>query len=254
MTENAYHYLFSGRTSAGDFNQQMFKLSQQPTSWVLKGMRLKRDAAVFYEANESARLFIVSELQKTNFTFSRFYRWQLQDSINQILSNNQDHYLPDFDTYNLLMHLSLENVLKGVWLDRFPENIGFDKLPKALNTHDLIRLADDVELELSAQQKMLLSKLAELFLGYSRYPIMNRVKQPAGQQDLNFGERPFDTVCIDCLENPYAKDKKTLDALFAERLQERMELVFQRSHERMRSTFDFEKPQEPVQSPDTASE
>ena len=254
MTENSYHYLFSGGASASDFNQQMFRLSQQPTSWILKGMRLKRDAAVFFEANESARVFIVSELEKTNFNFSRFYRWQLQDGINEILSNNQGHYLPDFDTYYLLMHLSLENILKGVWLDRFPENIGFDKLPKALNTHDLIHLAHDVELELSAQQKKLLSKLTELFLGYSRYPIKNRVKQPGGPRDLDFGERPYDAVCIDCLENPYAKDKKTLDALIAERLQERIDLVFHHSHERMLSTFDFEEPQESIQPPDTKSE
>lgn len=254
MTQNSYHYLFSGGASSSDFNQQMFKFRQQPTSWISKGMRLKRDAAVFYEANETARLFIVSELEKINFNFSIFYRWQLQDDINNILSNNQDHYLPDFDTYYLLMHLSLENILKGVWLDRFPENIGFDKLPKTLNTHDLIRLADDVELELSVQQKTLLSNLAELFLGYSRYPIKNRVKQPAGPQDLDFGERPYDAVCIDCLENPYAKDKKTLNALFAERLQERIDLVSQHSHERMLSTFDFEEPQESIQPSDTTSE
>jgi hypothetical protein len=57
------------------------------------------------------------------------------------------------------MHLSLENLFKGIWLDKFPENIGFNKLPKALNTHDLVRLAGDVELQLSEQQKALLSKL-----------------------------------------------------------------------------------------------
>jgi hypothetical protein len=254
MTENFYHYLFPGGESAGDFNQQMFELSQQPTNWVSKGMRLKRDAAIFYEANESARLFIVSELEKANFNFSRFYRWQLQDGINEILSNNQDRYLPDFDTYYLLMHLSLENVLKGIWLDKFSEKIGFDKLPKALNTHDLVRLADDVELELSEQQKALLSKLKELFLGYSRYPIKNRVKQAAGSQDLDFGERSYDAVCIECLENPYAKDRQSLDALFAEQLQERIDLVFQHGHERMLSTFDFAEQKESVQTPDKTSE
>ena len=101
MAENFYHYLFPGGESTGDFNQQMFKLSQQPTNWVSKGMRLKRDATIIYEANESARLFIVSELEKANFNFSRFYRWQLQDGINEILSKNQDCYFPDFDTYYL---------------------------------------------------------------------------------------------------------------------------------------------------------
>lgn len=254
MTDNSYYYLFSGGGSAGDFNQQMFKLSQQPTSWVLKGMRLRRDAVVFYESNESARVFIVSELENNNFNFSRFYRWQLQDVINEILSKSKYQHLPDFDTYYLLMHLFLENVLKGIWLDKFPENIGFGKLPKKLNTHDLVRLADDVELELSAKQKTLLATLAELFLGYSRYPIKNRGKQPAGAKDLDFGERPYDAVCIACLENPYAEDKKTLDALFAERLQEKIDQVFQHSHERMLSTFDFEKRQESMQPPDNTSE
>ncbi len=254
MTENSYHYLFLGGESTGDFNHQMFKLSQQPTHWVSKGMRLKRDAGIFYKANESVRLFIVSELERANFNFSRFYRWQLQDGINEILSNNQDRYLPDFDTYYLLMHLSLENLFKGIWLDKFPENIGFNKLPKTLNTHDLIRLAEDVELGLSEQQKALLSKLMELFLGYSRYPIKNRVKAAAGTQDLEFGARSYDTVCIECLENPYTKDRQSLDALFAEQLQERIDLVFQHGHERMLSTFEFKEQKESIQVPDKTSE
>jgi len=254
MTENIHHYLFMGGGSTNDLNQQMFKLGQQPTNWVSKGMRLKRDATVFYEANESARLFIVSELEKAHFKFSRFYRWELQDAIDEILSKNQDRYLPDFDTYYLLMHLSLENVLKGIWLDNFPENIGFVKLPKALNTHDLVCLADDVELELSAEQKVLLSKLAELFLGYSRYPIKWRAKQAVCTRDLEFGERPLDAVCISCLENPYAKDKEVLDALFTECLKERIEFVYQHGHERMLSTFDMGEQKESIQTQDSESE
>jgi hypothetical protein len=254
MTENFYHYLFPGSESARDFNKQMFKLGQQPTNWVSKGMRLKRDADIFYEANEYARLFIVSELEKANFNFSRFYHWQLQDGINEILSNNKGRYLPDFDTYYLLMHLSLENVLKGIWLDTFSEKIGFDKLPKALNTHNSARLATDVELELPEQQEALLSKLTQLFLSYSRYPIKNRIKQAAGSQDLHFGERPYDAVCIECLENPYAKDKQSLDALFTKQLQERIDLVFQHSHKRMLSTFEFAEQKESVQTPDKTSE
>jgi hypothetical protein len=254
MTENIHHYLFMGGESTNDFNQQMFKFCQQPTNWVSKGMRLKRDATVFYKANESARLFIVSGLEKTHFNFSRFYRWELQRAINEILSNNQDRYLPDFDTYYLLMHLSLENVLKGIWLDKFPKNIGFVKLPKALKTHDLVCLADDVELGLSAQQKTLLSKLKELFLGYSRYPIKQRSKQAVGPRDLEFGERPYDAVCISCLENQYAKDKEVLDALFTECLKERIEFVFQHGHERMLSTFDMEEQQKSTQTQDSESE
>ena len=254
MTEKIHHYLFMGGESTNDFNQQMFMLGQQPTNWVSKGMRLRRDATIFFKENESARLFIVAELEKVHFNFNRFYRWELQDAINEILSNNQDRYLPDFDTYYLLMHLSLENVLKGIWLDKFPENIGFVKLPNALNTHDLIRLAGDVELELSAQQKTLLSKIAELFLGYSRYPIKQRSKKAVDPRDLEFGERPFDAVCVGCLENPYAKDKEILEALFAESLQGRIELVFQHGHELMISTFDIEKQQESIQSQESENE
>ncbi|SFJ35842.1 hypothetical protein SAMN04488082_102410 [Desulfomicrobium apsheronum] len=239
MTEKSYHYLFLGCERTSDFNQQMFKLGQQPMHWISKGMRLKRDADIFYNANESVRVFIVSELERANFKFSRFYRWQLHDGINKILSNNQDSYLPDFDTYYLLVHLSLENLFKGIWLDKFPNNIGFSKLPDALNTHNLIRLAKDIELELSEQEKLVLSKLMELFLGYGRYPIKNRAKEAAGECDLDFGERPYDTVCIECLTNPYNKDRQIIDALFAEQLQERIDLVFIHGHKRMISTFEI---------------
>lgn len=248
MTKNSYHYLFQGGSDATDFNKQMFKLRQQPTSWVNKGKRLKRDASLFYEKSESSRLFIVSELKKKNFNFSRFYRWKLQEIIMSILEENQDTFLPDFDTYYLLMHLALENILKGLWLDKFPENIGFDKLPNELKTHDLIGLANDISLNLSDQENKLLSKLADLFLGYSRYPIKNRVKHSTNSADLDFGERPYDLICIQCLENPYAEEKNILETLFAESLRERVEQVFQNSHERMQSTFDFRGQQESSES------
>jgi hypothetical protein len=71
---------------------------------------------------------------------------------------------------------------------------------------------------------------------------------------LEFGERPFDAVCIGCLENPYAKDKEILEALFAESLQGRIELVFQHGHELMISTFDIEKQQKSIQSQDCENE
>lgn len=244
MAEDSYHYLLGGSESADEFNQQMFKLSQQPKNWVSKGMRLRRDANVFYEASEAARRFIVSELEKAGFNFARFYRWQLQDGINEILSKNQDCFLPDFDTYYLLTHLSFENLLKGLWLDRFPESIGFNKLPRALNTHDLITLATDVGLKITEPQKAVLSKLKELFLGYSRYPIKNRVKTATGTQDFEFGERPYDTVCIECIENPYVNDRQVLESLFERELKGKIDLVFQHSHKRMLSTFDFEEQQD----------
>ena len=72
MTEDSYHYLLV--ESADEFNQQMFNLGQQPTSWISKGMRLRRDANVFYKATEAARLFIVSELENDSFKVYRFYR------------------------------------------------------------------------------------------------------------------------------------------------------------------------------------
>lgn len=213
-------------------------------------MRLKRDASLFYEASESTRSFIVSQLEKKNFNFSRFYRWELQEGINSILEKNEDIFLPDFDSYYLLMHLSLENVLKGVWLDKFPEQIGFDKLPNILRTHDLPRLASDISLSLSAQQNRLLSKLVDIFLGYGRYPIKDRVRKPASPHDWDFGERSFDAVCIDCITNPYAVDKKVIDKLFEENLQMAIEAVFENSHERMLSTFDFPEQQGSNQNSD----
>ncbi len=239
MKDQIYHYLFSPSSSTGDFNRQMYWLGQQPTNWASKGMRLRRDASLFYETSEKARLILVTELERSNFNFGRFYRWELQERILQILNKNQDYYLPDFDSYYLLMHLAIENILKAIWLDHYPENIGFDKLPRALNTHNLCQLATDVNLPLSPNQEKALSKIGELFLGYSRYPIRNRINLTSDTEGLDFGEKNFDSTCIDCLENPYAQDKQVLDEFFTERLQTRLEKVFDNSHERMKSTFDF---------------
>lgn len=249
MTEDTFHYLLGGEGNADDFNQQMYKLGQQPRSWIQKGLKLKRDAEIFYESCEISRQYIVSELKKIDFNSAKFYRWELQKNIEEILSKNLDHFLPDYDTYYLLMHLSIENLLKGIWLDSNPENIGFNSLPKPLKTHNLIILAKDIGLILSKEQKEVLKKLKELFLGYSRYPIKQNVKPASHQQDLVFGDRNFDTICIDCLENPYAKDKQVIEKLFKEGLDEKIDLVFQHSHERMLSTFDFEKQQDSDKEP-----
>lgn len=92
---------------------------------------------------------------------------------------------------------------------------------------------------LSPNQEKVLSKIGELFLGYSRYPIRNRINLTSELEGLDFGEKNFDSTCIDCLENPYAQDKQVLDEFFTEQLQTRLELVFDNSHERMKSTFDF---------------
>jgi hypothetical protein len=103
--------------------------------------------------------------------------------------------------------------------------------------------------ELSEQEILVLSKLTELFLKYSRYPIKNRAKETAGECDLDFGERHYDTVCIECLKNPYNKDRQFLDALFAEQLQERIDLVFIHGHERMISTFEIHEAKKIDSSP-----
>ncbi|QTR48964.1 hypothetical protein [Candidatus Thiothrix anitrata] len=239
MTDKEHHYLFPPTQSPLDFNRQMFWLSQQPRHWASKGIRLKRDADLFYQSSDQARLLIVSELEKKNFNFARFYRWYLQEEIIEILNNNNDCFLPDFDSYYLLIHLSLENTLKAIWLDQYPEHIGFDNLPKPLRTHSLVRIAKDIKLELSKEQEQLLSKISELFVGYSRYPIKDRITKPSTPNDLDFGEASFDTTCIDCLENPYAHDKELIDDLFQSQLQERVDQVFTNSHVHMQSTFKF---------------
>jgi hypothetical protein len=240
MTDKEHYYLFPPTQTVADFNRQMFKLGQQPENWALKGLRLKHDASLFYKINQQSRLFIIKELEDKEFNFSRFHRYELEHMIGEILNKNQDYFLPDFDTYYLLMHLSLENFFKSIWLDKHSERLGFEKLPNELNNkHDIITLAKDINLELSSDQKNLISKIRDLFLGYARYPTRLRFKKPSDSNDLDFGEKPFGTICIECLENPYERDNDIFEDIFKNQLQERLNQVFENSDIHMRSTFKF---------------
>ncbi|WP_252040091.1 hypothetical protein [Vibrio sp. SCSIO 43145] len=76
----------------------------------------------------------------------------------------------------LLYGLALENLFKAVWVynkygsplseDWMPES----KFPKAIQTHDLIKLAESINFDLSEQYKLTLEILTESVRWSGRYP------------------------------------------------------------------------------------
>lgn len=231
--ENTTGYIVSMGESYEDINISLYKLNQLPTNWINKGFRLKRDALTFFEICEKDREFIIQCLEEIEFPFDRFYRDHLKSEVYGILEKNINRQIPTYDTFYLLMHLSLENFLKGLWLDQNRDRIGFEKIPDEIKTHNLLALFQKIGIGLSKKEGALIKKISDLFVGYSRYPVKLFIKpEKEGKTlDIDFGERNFDSICIDCLENPYAEDHQIILDLFDKKLKPLLERAMESHNE-----------------------
>jgi sulfur relay (sulfurtransferase) DsrC/TusE family protein len=234
------HYLLSPNEDEST-NEFLYKLNQAPVNWIYKGTRIRRDAEVFYKYSEESRTSIIQYLKDENFNFKRFYRWELQGHISKFLDMHPARTLPDFDTYYLLINLAFENFLKGLWLAKHVEKMGFKVLPKEIDTHNTAQLAKTLQISLSDEEMELLEGLYDQFQGYGRYPIKKKVKPEINIRDIDFGERNFDSVCIDCVENPYQYDRETLDSIYNVHLKPLIATAFAQQHQHMEAMFKFKK-------------
>ncbi len=101
--------------------------------------------------------------------------------INQITSkeiiynNSKDSQdILDFQIYRqatMLIGFSIENALKGLLVEQFDNNMG-NKLHEELKkTHNLLTLANKVGIELTENEKLILSYFTESIIWSGRYPI-----------------------------------------------------------------------------------
>jgi len=79
---------------------------------------------------------------------------------------------------SLLAALAVENLLKGLWILRHQDELNdTDKLPKPLCTHNVLKMAEDLGLELDDQEQNCLKHLSQMseWQGKYRIPLRREV-------------------------------------------------------------------------------
>jgi len=167
-------------------NQTCYYLNQLPLKWVSKGLRLHEDALKIFKIHKREKDILMDKLKNVLFPIT----WDqtmifLHDNYSSV-----DKAIPEFNSFYLLSHLSLENILKGIYLNDNPNLLGFNKLPKQINTHNTLGLLNkDIKNILTQEEKCFMKKCEREFTSYSRYPVKSYVKE----EDLNNIEETFDT-------------------------------------------------------------
>lgn len=189
-------------------NPMFYKMGQIPTNWIRKGMQHRRDAMIIYSEHFKMKKKIIERLEEKKFRFDYFFRHDLTGMVGEILEENPSIFLPDFDAYYNLMHLSVENFLKGIWLDSNRQMLGFDELPRTISSHSLVNLMNDCGMKMTKDMRKLFSKSYENFMSYFRYPIKLKVKPEVGTKGLDFGDRSFESVCFEIIGDQYELDEE----------------------------------------------
>jgi hypothetical protein len=79
-------------------------------------------------------------------------------------------------TYIMLIGFAIENFLKGVLVSKDQEHfkkitLELRRLPKALQSHKLVELAEKLNLQIGDKERTLLAKLEDHLLWAGRYPV-----------------------------------------------------------------------------------
>lgn len=205
-------YLISQKEGE-DVNTFLYRLGQLPVNWIYKGMQHKRDAFIFYKICDRERKFLYKAIKKEGVNYSYVRSGEMVYALEKVLDANPKRFLPDYEAFYYLTHLAIENFLKGIWLQKNKEKIGFIELPKTIKSHNLIYLCGLIKFDLSQSEKELLLKLQKNFVSYGRYPVDLEAKpqKDPGFKDLEIGSRDLNGVLYDCISNPYKAEKAAID-------------------------------------------
>ena len=100
------------------------------------------------------------------------YWSEMQIENNQIVKTSNRKYVQG--AFSLLIAYALENYFKALLINRNRESLKnkiVSKLPKYLNSHDLVRLAGKLKFKLDVSEEELLSRLTRSSTWAARYPI-----------------------------------------------------------------------------------
>jgi hypothetical protein len=138
------------------FEEYIFKLSGTPVLWRHKADELRHAANIlrieidrwFKEANEH------TEKVKAQGKEDVLIRQPIITS-----------------TYNMLLGFSIENLLKGIIIEKNPDHLVDGKLSNGIKKHDLFYLTNLAEYKLSDGEKKFCDTATEAMITSGRYPI-----------------------------------------------------------------------------------
>lgn len=143
---------------------------------------LRRAANYMFEIHFAAGMRSIERMQSgsikvTEMTDAESEEWQDQGLVS---------------VYFLLMGYSIENLLKGILLSQKPELFHPSERMKRFGHHKLIRLCNEVGVELQSDEKKWLMKLTEYIEWQGKYPIpLERDKDKDRTIGIPFKGREF---------------------------------------------------------------
>jgi len=202
-----------------NLSDMLYVRNQLPSNWIFRGIRHKQDALIIYGVHEKHRDFITNKVEEAFGEHTSVPREIFINEFEKVLDKHSDIFLPDFNNFYYLMHLSIENIFKAIWLDINVDVLGFLELPKKIKTHNLIFLLNEIKIKASKEEIGFLKKITDLSQGYGRYPI--EIKSDKINK-WNVGDRGFESVCVDCINNAYKEDKELYETFFSKYISNRI--------------------------------
>lgn len=206
------------KDNLNNINEFFFKRNQMPDMWFHKAYRLYRDANKLYEIFEKERIFLCDELEKEGFSMHKDGVLTLEEYINRIYRRNPNKgvadLIPDFRSFYLLVGFCLENVLKGIIVSQNIEIIGSEKLHSKLKQHNLNKLIEIANINLTKKQLMFLEKISDFIMSYGRYPTKTICRDYKSVGHVDIGDIDLCAHTCDCITNPYKKDKCLFENIY----------------------------------------
>jgi hypothetical protein len=150
----------------------VFKAKQKPALWLLAAERL-RDAAEIIMKDQIA-------LEPTYFRAVGAASLDAQINANSTGRNaiaEIEAEAPNYVPAQMLYGYALENLFKGMIVNQKPGLIGSERVSRALNSHDLIKLAEIAAFPLAVQEVPLLAALSKITVWAGRYPVPLTVEE-----------------------------------------------------------------------------
>jgi hypothetical protein len=97
--------------------------------------------------------------------------------------------------FKLLVGLAFENMMKGLFFDDIAKKKGLDPqggLRREIDTHNLVRLAEVLQLSLNRSERLMLSQLSDYVEFAGRYPAPKRMKP--GPNGPLVGDNEYDLI------------------------------------------------------------
>lgn len=192
-------------------NKSFYKYNMTPENWFYKSKQLFKDSNILYDFYEKNRLNLMNELEVTGIFDKEFvdYR-EFGNLINNILLKNPKISFPNYKSFYLLYGFSVENALKGVLIAQNSDLLCEGNLHDKIKTHNLIKLAENANIQLREEEKKFLKNLSELICGYGRYP----VKASFEKNKFDLGDDCFNEVCNKIVLGIHQEDKHIMDNIY----------------------------------------